>query len=194
LHDLRPSRLHLAIARPAGPIRELLPQVPRTGRYTHVPQRARIRPGHPIPGRPAEIPTPDLPPVHPPAGRQQSLQLTAVPGPIIRVLPGQAHQATAVRVTVTPAPAGRVHRVTAVRVHRATAVRAVPVPAGQAHRATAVRVHLPVQVIPGPAAVLLRPLAVPEALPTVREAIPDLHTAALPIQVREEEGKPVRAA
>jgi len=139
-----------------------------------------------------EIHTQGLPPVHPPPGRQQSLQLTAVRGPIIRVLPGQAHRVTAVRVTVTPAPAGRVHRVTAVRVHRATAVRAVPVPAGQAHRATAVRVHLPVQGIPGPAAVPLRPIAALEALPTVREAIPDLHTAVLPIQVREEEGKPVR--
>ncbi len=180
------SRLHLATARPAGPIRELLPPVPRTDRYTRVPQQARIRPGLPIPGRPlpAEILTPVLPPVHQPTGLQQSLQVTAVRVLIVQALFGQARRVTAVRVTVTPAPAGRVHR--------ATAVRAVPAPAGQALRATAApagRVHRAIAAPAGQAAVP----HTPEALPAVRGAIPDLlHTAVLPIQVREEEGKPVR--
>ena len=166
MHVLQASRLRQAAARPEGPFRELSPQVPRTDRYTHDPQPARIRQGHRI----ADLPLQTV--IQRPGLLRVRLQT--------RRLPELPH--TAVRTTVIRVPAGQVHRATAVR---ATVIR---VPAGQAHRATA-DPRPPVQAIPVP------PRAVREAIPVplhaVREAIPDLpHTAQeAPIQVGEGEGK-----
>jgi hypothetical protein len=122
--------------------------------------------------------TQDLPYVRQPTGLQLSLQTIAARIQTVHIRHGQVHLITAVRATVTQVPAGRVHPVTAAR------AAVTQAPAGRVRRATVARVILPVQDIPGPAAVPLRPIAIREVPPTVQEAIP-----VLPIPAREEEDK-----